>query len=74
MKPSVIPPEDAPPAAWSRESFRWLPALVGAAVGLAIGVVAHLVDATPWLWLAAPLGLGFGWSGRHADTPARWWS
>ena len=74
MKSRLIPPEDAPPSEWSRENYRVVPGLIGAAVGLAIGVVGYFLGATPWLWLLAPLGLAVGWAGRDANTPARWWS
>ena len=74
MKSPPISPENAPPAEWWREKYRVLPGLIGAAVGLAIGLVGHFAGATPWLWLLTPLGLGVGWAGRHATTPARWWS
>ena len=70
----LIPPHEAPPAAWTRESYRWKPGLIGAAAGLALSVVAYFAGASEWFWVTGPLGLLFGWSGRHADTPARWWS
>lgn len=31
--------------------------LVGALLGGVVGVVAHLLDASPWWWLAVPIGL-----------------
>jgi hypothetical protein len=69
----LIPPNEAPPVAWSRESYRWKPGLIGAAAGFALSIGAYYAGASALFWLAGPLGLLFGWSGRHATTPARWW-
>jgi phosphotransferase system glucose/maltose/N-acetylglucosamine-specific IIC component len=36
----------------------------GGAIGAAIGIAAFLLDASPWWWLAVPIGLWLGASLR----------
>ena len=51
FSPHFIPPQP------DRPRFEWSRAFIGALLGAAVGVVAHLLDASPWWWLAIPLGL-----------------
>jgi hypothetical protein len=44
--------------------FSWRGTFSGGVIGMAIGVVAHLLDASPWWWLAVPLCLLLGASLR----------
>jgi hypothetical protein len=44
--------------------FSWRGTFSGGVIGVAIGVVAHLLDASPWWWLAVPLCVLLGASLR----------
>ena len=57
------PKED--PGNWQQPPFEWRRAWWGAAAGVAIVLVAQLLDGSPWWWLAVPFaavfaGLPFG--------------
>lgn len=55
-----VPPEDAPPTARRKGGFTWRQSFSGAVIGAAIGITAHLLDASPWWWLAVPVGIYLG--------------
>jgi hypothetical protein len=55
---SPTPPDET---SGPRKSYGWLPIVIGVAVGLAVGVGAHSMGGSPWLWFLAPvLGLAAG--------------
>jgi hypothetical protein len=55
---SPIPPDETPSSNGSSKGFGWVPVIIGIAVGLAVGVGAHSLGGSPWLWFLAPvLGL-----------------
>jgi hypothetical protein len=54
-------PDETPLTNGPRKSYGWAPVLIGIAVGLAVGVGAHSIGGSPWLWFLAPvLGLVIG--------------
>jgi len=73
----LIPPHEAPPAAWRKpdRKFSWKLAGLGAAGGTIVGVIALLLGASPWWWLAVPVGLCVAsissWK-SFDDIPALW--
>jgi hypothetical protein len=72
----LIPPHEAPPAAWGKSNgkFKWRLAVLSAAVGGVIAVVAFLLHASAWWWLAIPAGLSVGYNigSRSVNVPASW--
>jgi len=62
--PPLVPPEEAPPSAWRKRGFNLQASLSGAAIGIAVALVAFMLDASPWWWLAVPVGLLLGGSLR----------
>src|SRR3954470_11019300 len=71
----LIPPHDAPPAAWRKSGgqLSWRLAILGATVGGVIAIAAFVLHASAWWWLAVPAGLCVGYIGRPSlDVPASW--
>jgi hypothetical protein len=52
--------------------FRWRRGLLGALAGAAVGLTAYLLDASPWWWLAVPVGLSFGAVSYRVETSVQW--
>ena len=47
-----------------RSGFSWQLTLSGGVIGAAIAIAAFLLDASPWWWLAVPVGFVLGASLR----------
>jgi hypothetical protein len=47
-----------------QRGFSLQESLSGAAIGIAVALLAFMLDASPWWWLAVPVGLLLGGSLR----------
>jgi hypothetical protein len=53
----LIPPHEAPPSSRSgAQRLSWRFGLVGASIGVFAGAIAMFTGASPWWWLAVPIG------------------
>ena len=70
----LIPPHEAPPVAWERaDRFNWKLALLGAAAGVLVGIIAFLLAAPPWWWFAIAVGLAVGFiNSKSFRAPVLW--
>jgi hypothetical protein len=70
----LIPPHEAPPSSWrkAQERISWRLASYGAIAGAIVGLVAFLLGASPWWWLAMPIGFGLGSASDLVDAPVLW--
>jgi len=63
QRAQLIPEHEAPPSALKSDPpYKWRRGLVGAAVGVAVGVVAYLLDASAWWWVSIAVGLAAGFT------------
>jgi galactitol-specific phosphotransferase system IIC component len=68
-----MPPPDAPPGAVPKDGgSRGRRALIGALIGLAVGILAHEYDASPWWWLAVPAGMLLAVTTFHFQMNISW--
>jgi hypothetical protein len=66
----LIPQQEAPPTSGTSAATNWRLVAIGAAVGVAVGAVAVLFGASPWWWLAVPVGAALGAS--EVEPPILW--
>jgi len=52
--------------------FSWKIALSGGVIGIIVACIAHLLDASPWWWLAVPIGFCSGTVSLRLDASAKW--
>jgi hypothetical protein len=61
QRAQLIPKHEAPPSSLKSEPpYKWRRGLTGAAIGVAVSVLAHVLDASPWWWLSVAVGLAAG--------------